>query len=352
MNFNTESKSKNHILIVDDSIVIKNHTHRLVKAIAGVSNISLASNGQEAINVLQENPTIDIIILDIQMPIMDGIAALPLLLKINPKAKIIISSTLSVKGAEITLQALALGACDYITKPSPAVFQFSVEDFERELTAKVQGLLTKDLPKKDASLLRSVPARSTLPLFPQALVIGSSTGGPAALLNILTGMNQTRIPIFIVQHMPPIFTALLAENIQKSSGIKTIEVIESQPLTENCIYLAAGGYHLEVISKNAQILLEVNTNPPQNFCRPSVTPLFSSAAKIYKNRLLGCMLTGIGNDGLDGARDIIGAGGGMVAQDEASSIVWGMPRAVYEAGLATQVMSLSDIKELVHKITK
>lgn len=352
MSFNTESKSKNDVLIVDDSIVIKNHTHRLVKAISGIGNIYLASNGQEAINVLAETPTIDIIILDIQMPIMDGIAALPHLLKINPKAKIIISSTLSVKGAEITLHALALGACDYITKPSPAVFQFSVEDFERELTTKVQGLLIKDRPVKEAESLRPAPVRSALPLFPQALVIGSSTGGPAALLNILSGMNQTRIPIFIVQHMPPIFTALLAENIQKSSGIKTIEVIESQPLVENCIYLAAGGYHLEVISKNAQILLEVNTNPPQNFCRPSVTPLFSSAAKIYKNRLLGCMLTGIGNDGLDGARDIINAGGGMVAQDEASSIVWGMPRAVYEAGLATQVMSLENIKELVHKISK
>ncbi|MBH1989693.1 MAG: chemotaxis-specific protein-glutamate methyltransferase CheB [Alphaproteobacteria bacterium] len=350
MNFNT--KSMNDILIVDDSIVIKNHTHKLVKAIAGVGNIYLASNGQEAVNVLKEHPTIDIIILDIQMPIMDGIAALPLLLKINPKAKVIISSTLSVKGAEITLHALALGACDYITKPSPTVFQFSVEDFERELTTKVLGLFTKEVLTKNTPNLRSTPIRSTLPLFPQALVIGSSTGGPAALLNILSGMNQTRIPIFIVQHMPPIFTALLAENIQKSSGIKTVEVIESQPLTENCIYLAAGGFHMEVISKNAQILLEVNKNPPQNFCRPSVTPLFSSATKVYKNRLLGCMLTGIGNDGLEGARDIINAGGGMVAQDEASSIVWGMPRAVHEAGLATQVMSLSNIKELVHKITK
>lgn len=352
MNFNTESKSKNDILIVDDSIVIRNHTHRLVKAISGVGTIYLASNGQEGVNVLRENPTIDIIILDIQMPIMDGIAALPFLLKLNPKAKVIISSTLSVKGAEITLQALALGACDYITKPSPAVFQFSVEDFERELSAKVSGLLTKETLKKDTPNPRSIPVRSTLPLFPQALVIGSSTGGPAALLNILSGMNQTRLPIFIVQHMPPIFTALLAENIQKSSGIKTIEVIESQPLAENCIYLAAGGCHMEIISKNSQVLLEVNTNPPQNFCRPSVTPLFSSAAKVYKNRLLGCMLTGIGNDGLEGARDIINAGGGMIAQDEASSIVWGMPRAVYEAGLATQVMSLLNIKELAHKITK
>ena len=352
MNFNTESKSMNDILIVDDSIVIKNHTHKLVKAIAGVGNIYLASNGQDAINVLQEHPTINIIVLDIQMPIMDGIVALPRLLKINPKAKIIISSTLSVKGAEITLHALALGACDYITKPSPTVFQFSVEDFERELTTKVHALLTKDVQKKDTPNLRTAPISSTLPLFPQALVIGSSTGGPAALLNVLSGLNQTRLPIFIVQHMPPIFTALLAENIQKSSGIKTVEVIESQPMTENCIYLAAGGFHLEVISKNAQVLLEVNANPPLNFCRPSVAPLFSSAAKVYKNRLLGCMLTGIGNDGLEGARDIINAGGGMISQDEASSIVWGMPRAVYEAGLATQVMSLQAIKELVHKITK
>jgi two-component system chemotaxis response regulator CheB len=350
MNFNT--KSKNDILIVDDSIVIKNHTHRLVKAIAGIGTIYLASNGQEAINILAENPTIDIIILDIQMPIMDGITALPRLLQINPKAKIIISSTLSVKGAEITLQALTLGACDYITKPSPSVFQYSVEDFQRELTAKIQGLLSKELPSKDPASLRSMPIKSALPLFPQAVVIGSSTGGPAALLEILGGLNQIKIPIFIVQHMPPIFTALLAENIQKSSGIKTIEVIESLHLTDNCIYLAAGGYHLEIISKNAQVLLEVNTTPPQNFCRPSVTPLFSSAAKVYKNRLLGCMLTGIGNDGLDGARDIINAGGGMIAQDEASSVVWGMPRVVSEAGLATQVMSLTHIKELIHKIVK
>jgi two-component system chemotaxis response regulator CheB len=352
MNFITESKSKNDILIVDDSIVIRNHTHRLVKAISGVGNIYLASNGQEAINVLTGNPTIDIIILDIQMPIMDGISALPRLRQVNPKAKIIISSTLSVKGAEITLHALALGACDYITKPSPAIFQFSVEDFERDFSAKIQGLLSKESPLKEAPSLRPAPIKSALPLFPKAVVFGSSTGGPAALLEILGGLNHIKIPIFIVQHMPPIFTTLLAENIQKSSGVKTIEVTESQPLLENCIYLAAGGYHLEAVSKNAQILLEANTNPPQNFCRPSVTPLFSSAAKVYKNGLLGCMLTGIGNDGLDGARDIIDVGGGMIAQDEASSIVWGMPRAVYEARLATKVMSLSEIKELVHKITK
>lgn len=353
MNFNTvPSELKNDVLIVDDSIVIKNHTHKLIKTIPGIGNIYLSSNGQEAINVLEKNPNIDIIILDIQMPIMDGIVALPHLLKINPKAKIIISSTLSVKGAEVTLQALSLGACDYITKPSPSVFQFSIQDFERELVLKIQGLLFQKSTLKGDEGLGRVSVKRTLPLFPKAIVIGSSTGGPAALLEILRGLNQITIPIFIVQHMPPIFTGLLAENIQKASGIKTIEVSEPQLLMENCIYLAAGGYHLEIVSKAAEIFLEPSTNPPQNFCRPSVNPLFSSAANLYKHKLLGIMLTGIGNDGLDGASNIVKSGGVVVAQDEASSIVWGMPKAVVESGLATEVMSLENIRSLIHKVAK
>jgi two-component system chemotaxis response regulator CheB len=152
--------------------------------------------------------------------------------------------------------------------------------------------------------------------------------------------------------MPPIFTGLLAENISKVSGIKAVEVSKSEPITPNTIYIAAGGMHLEVSAEKSIRTLEVNTNPPQNFCRPSVNPLFTSAVRVYKDRVLGFVLTGIGSDGLDGAKSIIEHGGTVIAQDQASSVVWGMPKAVADGGYATKIMSLDDIVQYIHRITK
>lgn len=342
-----------HVLIVDDSVLIQNYTTRLVRSINGIKQLSVASNGKEAIDKLAANPDIELVILDIEMPIMTGMEALPHLLKINPKVKVIISSTLSVKGGEVTLKALSLGACDYITKPSPSTFHLGVDEFERELKGKISGLLELEAPKvvKPVVAPIAVPFRPAH-LPPEAIVIGCSTGGPSALLKIFEKLNSTKMPIFIVQHMPPIFTGLLAENIAKVSGIRTIEVSKSEPIQSNTIYIAAGGMHMEAAAEKSLRTLEVNTEPPQNFCRPSVNPLFTSAVRVYKDRLLGFVLTGIGSDGLDGAKSIFETGGEVVAQDQASSIVWGMPKAVYEGGYASKVMSLDEIVQYIHRVTK
>jgi two-component system, chemotaxis family, protein-glutamate methylesterase/glutaminase len=353
MNDINQTPKDKHILIVDDSVLIQNYTARLVRSIEGIKYISVASNGKEAVEKLTANPGIDLIVLDIEMPIMNGIEALPHLLEANPKVKIIISSTLSIRGGEVTIKALSLGACDYITKPSPSTFHLSVEEFERELTSKIIGLLSleKDPIVKPIIKAPLLPLKKS-PTSPEALVIGCSTGGPSALLKIFENLHSTKIPIFIVQHMPPIFTGLLAENIEKASGIKTIEVSKSELINNNTIYLAAGGLHLEVSAEKSIRTLEVNTNSPENFCRPSVNPLFSSAVRVYKDRLLGFVLTGIGSDGLNGAKDIVEHGGEVIAQDQSSSIVWGMPKAVSESGYATKVMSLDEIMQYIHRITK
>jgi two-component system chemotaxis response regulator CheB len=342
-----------HILIVDDSVLIQNYTTRLVRSISGIMQISVASNGKDAIDKLVANPDIELVILDIEMPIMTGMEALPRLFQVNPKVKVIISSTLSVKGGEVTLKALSLGACDYITKPSPSTFHLGVEEFKQELKGKITGLLELEAPVvvKPVVMPTLVPNRPAH-LTPEAIVIGCSTGGPSALLKIFEKLHFTKLPIFIVQHMPPIFTGLLAENISKVSGIKTIEVSKSEPINSNTIYIAAGGLHIEVASEKSLRTLEVNTNPPQNFCRPSVNPLFTTAARIYKDRLISFILTGIGSDGLDGAKSVFEKGGEVIAQDQASSIVWGMPKAVFESGYASKVMSLDEIVQYIHRVTK
>lgn len=342
-----------HVLIVDDSVLIQNYTSRLVRSINGIKQLSVASNGKEAVDKLVANPDIELVILDIEMPIMTGLEALPHLIKANPKVKVIISSTLSVKGGEVTLRALNLGACDYITKPSPSTFHLGVDEFARELKGKIIGLLGLETPAivRPVVPLPSAPVKKSY-LPPEAIVIGCSTGGPSALLKIFENLRSTKLPIFIVQHMPPIFTGLLAENIAKVSGVKTIEVSKSEPINSNTIYIAAGGMHLEVAATKSLRTLEVNTNPPQNFCRPSVNPLFTSAVQVYKDRLLGFVLTGIGSDGMDGAKSIFENGGEVIAQDQASSIVWGMPKAVFDSGSATKVMSLDEIVQYIHRITK
>lgn len=283
----TSEALNRNVLIVDDSTVIQNHTCRLIKPLSNVGEIFIASNGIEAIEQAQKHP-IDIVILDIQMPLKDGLETLPELLKINPKVKVIISSTLSLNGATITLKALSLGAYDYVTKPSPAIAGYTLADFERDLTHKIENVLStisisNAARKQQLDLPRYSTPSEARALIPRAnaIVIGASTGGPTALLQLFQSMpSKVNLPIFIVQHMPPIFTAMLAENIQRVSGIQTIEVQETQNVAPNTIYLAPGGYHLELITQKTSVVLQLTTHPPENFCRPSVNPLFRSAAKI------------------------------------------------------------------------
>lgn len=346
MNTNT----KKNVLIVDDSRVIQNQMLRFVKELPNVGEILIAENGQDAIDKTRANH-IDIITLDIQMPIKNGLEALPDLLKIAPKAKVIISSTLSVEGADITMKALSLGAYDYLTKPNVGNAGYTLSDFERDLKAKLTPLLEVE----DTVTKVSAPKPNTLkvPALINAVVVASSTGGPAALLEVFAKIGPTiKMPIFVVQHMPPIFTGILAENIQRISGVRTVEVQEKQLVQHNTIYVAPGGYHLTVQKNDKDICVDLNSEPPENYCRPSANQLFKSAAEVYKGNLLSIVLTGIGQDGLEGARHVAQTGGAIVVQDQETSVVWGMPKAIYEAGLTQNILSLQEIKSFFNKVVK
>lgn len=347
------------VLVVDDSAMVRNHVVKLAHDLPNIQEIIIAENGQEAVDAC-DTRTIDIVILDIEMPVKDGITALGEIKRKHPHIVVIMASTLSVKNADITLRALALGAYDYVAKPSPALSGYTLQDFDRDLFAKLKHLLQPESVMMEqlsvgSAAIHTHPEADQHPekwflTRPRLMVIGSSTGGPNALLKIFEHLpSPLRRPIVIVQHMPPTFTTMLAENIQRASGVKTIEVQETQRL-ENCIYLAPGGFHIALEGAGLDVSLKVLSTPARNFCKPSVDPLFESAAAVFGSNVLAFMLTGMGSDGLEGSKAIHKVGGKILIQDSESSAVWGMPKAVYSAGIADGIFSLNDIRTIMHKV--
>jgi two-component system, chemotaxis family, protein-glutamate methylesterase/glutaminase len=276
------------------------------------------------------------------MPVMDGMTALPLLLRAAPGIKVIMASTLTTRGADIALRALRLGAADYIPKPSAVNGD---DTFRRELLEKVKGLARLcrrvALPVREAVPLRLRPA-AMIP--PRLLAVGSSTGGPQALFTLVQGLGKTlNVPVVLTQHMPATFTPILAEHIAKLGGLPCAEAKDGEPLQAGRIYLAPGNYHLLVNGARGTLTARLSSDRPENFCRPSVDPMLRSAAAACDGRVLVAMLTGMGQDGLAGTRSVIDGGGSAVAQDEATSVVWGMPGAVAQAGLCHAVLPLPRI---------
>jgi two-component system chemotaxis response regulator CheB len=272
---------------------------------------------------------------------MDGMTALPLLMRADPGLKVIMASTLTTRGADIALRALRLGAADYIPKPSAVNGD---EAFRRELLEKVKGLARQrrpDAPLREAARLHLRPAPA---IPPRLLAVGSSTGGPQALFTLVQGLGRTlNVPVVLTQHMPATFTPILAEHIGKLGGMPCAEAKDGEALQPGRLYLAPGNCHLLVNGARGALTARLSSDPPENFCRPSVDPMLRSAATACEGRVLGAMLTGMGQDGLAGARRVIDAGGSVVAQDEATSVVWGMPGAVAQAGLCHAVLPLPRI---------
>ena len=342
------------VMVVDDSAVVRGYIVRLLEAEPGIEVVATCSNGQSAIQLASRMP-IDVIILDIEMPVMDGLTALPKLLEANPAARIVMASTLTQRNAGVSLEALARGATDYLPKPSTSGISTNGE-FRRELIDKVVtlGRGVRKAPRTMAAPTLVMPApqqastsfklRSASPSRPQMLVIGSSTGGPQALLSLLTALPQAiNAPILIAQHMPPMFTAILAQHIGRAAGRPSAEATDGTELRPGSIYLAPGNFHLEIARDGTSNISRLTQAPPENFCRPSVNPLFSSAARLFGSDVCAVMLTGMGSDGLDGTRRLAAAGAPVIAQDEASSVVWGMPGAIAGAGLCSAVLPLSQI---------
>jgi two-component system, chemotaxis family, protein-glutamate methylesterase/glutaminase len=335
------------VMICDDSAVIRAAIARTLAADPAIQVVARAANGQEAVDTLRRTP-VDVIVLDIEMPVLDGIAALPLLLAADPGVRIVMASTLTTRGADIALRALRLGAADYIPKPS-AIGGLNDAGFRNELLAKVRGLArlrraaAVQPPAHAPILARPLAAPRPPPAHtPRLLAIGSSTGGPQALLALIAGLGkEVPVPVAITQHMPPAFTAMLATHITALGALPCTEAADRAPMLPGRIYLAPGNRHLLIEpGPAAGLQTRLSDTPPVNYCRPAVDPMLESAAAAADGRVLVAMLTGMGHDGLAGTRAVIAAGGTALAQDEATSVVWGMPGAIAQAGLCHAVLPL------------
>ena len=336
------------VMVVDDSAIVRGLITRTLKSDSRIEVVASCSNGEMAV-VQAAKRALDVIILDIEMPVMDGLTALPKLQKANPDARVIMASTLTQRNAAVSLRAMALGAADYIAKPTTDRLNAN-EEFHRDLIRKVIALGQTRKPKpqsaQDASArpLAKFVTRTGLTRPPRMIAIGSSTGGPQALLTLLGALTPTiACPIVIAQHMPATFTTVLAQHIERASGRPTSEAADGMEIKPGHIYLAPGDYHFEVARGSTGLVARLSQTPPQNFCRPSVDPLFHSVAQIFGAESCAVMLTGMGSDGCGGARAIAAAGGPVIAQDEATSVVWGMPGAVAQAGICSAILPLPRI---------
>ena len=360
------------VIIVDDSLVIRGFISRALDSDASFRIVATANNGQAAIDALRRYPA-DVVILDIEMPVMDGLTAIPKLKEIDPAVQIIMASTLTQKNAEISLKALALGATDYLPKPSAREMAVPGE-FQRNLREKVKALgglawkknvrnrpILKEsaaLPTSASTVLSPLSAdKKKLSLRPMPvafkpdiIAIGSSTGGPQALFEVIKNMGAgLQQPIVITQHMPPSFTAILAEHIAKQCAVKCKEAQDGEILKAGEYYIAPGDFHMIIKKAPQGGAVSLTKEAPENFCRPAVDPMLRSIATTYGGKVLTVILTGMGQDGANGSKAIVSAGGAVIAQDEQSSVVWGMPGAVAMAGVCSAVLPLSEIGSFIRQ---
>jgi len=359
------------VMIVDDAVVARSMMTRWLEAEPDIKITGALRSGREALDGIESNDP-DIVLLDVDMPELDGIAALPLLLAKKRDVVVIMVSTLTRRSAELSLRALALGATDYIPKPETTYEAMTSAAFRRELIDKVRGLGRRRLQARhlapaapdDAAQPHGRPPLERPPPLkprradaagislrpfpgtaPRALVVGSSTGGPQALTVLFEKLTAAidRAPVLITQHMPPTFTTVLAEHLRRVSGRGAHEAEHGEAVLAGGVYLAPGGRHMRVVREGHLVKIVLGDDPPINFCRPAVDPLFSSAASVWGASVLAVVLTGMGSDGRRGAADVVAAGGSVIAQDESTSVVWGMPRAVAQAGLCSAVLPLDQI---------
>ncbi|MBE9036232.1 protein-glutamate methylesterase/protein-glutamine glutaminase [aff. Roholtiella sp. LEGE 12411] len=351
--------SKIHILIVDDAVIVRSRLSKLFALDSEFEVVGVAATGRIAIaKIPQVNP--DVVILDVEMPDMNGLETLAEIRRSYPNLPVIMFSTQTHTGAAATLDALALGASDYATKPSQlGSVEAANQHIQETLFPKIKFFGAKTA-RPSASVPVAAPAihssqriRSSLALI-DILAIGASTGGPNALSLVLPQLPKTfPIPIVIVQHMPAMFTRLMAERLATKCQLAVAEAYAGAPLTPGTIWIAPGDYHVEVTRSRTQMQLITHQATPENFCRPSVDVLFRSIAQHYKARSLGVILTGMGQDGLRGCESMRGAGGRILVQDEASSVVWGMPGFVANAGLADAVLPLDVMAiEILHQVAQ
>jgi two-component system chemotaxis response regulator CheB len=363
----TAANRRIRVMLVDDAVVVRGLFARWVESEPDLDVVATLRTGREAVDQLQRVDP-DVVVLDVDMPDLDGIAALPLLLEKKRDLVVIMASTLTRRNAEISLRALSLGAADYIPKPGSNREVSASTAFRRDLIEKIRelGLRARRLRRAAPPLRSSLEVRSAPPIVPQpveevaappislrpmptfppkVLVIGSSTGGPQALNSLIAEISGVlqRAPVLITQHMPPTFTAVLAEHLARVAKRPVREAVDGEEIIAGTVYLAPGGKHMKVARRDGNAVIAIEDGPLVNFCKPAVDPLFASAAEVWGNKVLALVLTGMGSDGLAGAKAVVAAGGHVMAQDEESSVVWGMPGQVTNAGLCSAVLPLPEI---------
>lgn len=343
---------KIRVLIVDDAVVMRRLIATVLEDDPELEVAGIAPNGKIALaRIPQVNP--DVVTLDVEMPEMNGLETIQEIRKVYPRLPVIMFSTMTRKGAVETVEALARGATDYVTKPANiGSVSEGMERLRIELIPKIKSYARPFVaaPIPAPSLVRPIasPSSSNGAFRCSVIVIGTSTGGPNALHDVIPALPASlSVPILIVQHMPPVFTELLAQRLDQSSRIRVHEARDGDKIERGHAYIAPGGKHMTVTAENGHVRARLNDDPPENSCRPAVDVLFRSAANVYRGGTLGVVLTGMGQDGLRGARWIREAGGKLIAQDQNSSVVWGMPGALAEAGLADEIVPLAKIPEAV-----
>lgn len=374
------------VMVVDDSVFVRGIVSRWLGEDRALEVVATHANGRRAVDDLARSQP-DVVILDLEMPEMDGLTALPLILKQRPGTMVVVASTLTRRGAEVSLKALTLGAADYLPKPEAGPGMFNADDFKRELLAKVRSLgaraqrrrgvsdharPTAPAPRPAAAAPAARPAGAPPAAAPAAsgspamrlrpysmapvtvLAVGSSTGGPQALTRLFTeiGPHLKHIPVLITQHMPPTFTAILAEHVGRASGLPAAEGTDGAPVLPGHIYVAPGGLHMLVEKSAGGVVIRLSDAPPVNFCKPAVDPMFTAVSAAYRQNMLAVVLTGMGGDGAKGAGVVTDAGGSVIVQDEETSVVWGMPGATAAAGNACEVLPLDGIGRKVIRLVE
>lgn len=341
------------VLIVDDSVVVRQIISDALKGDPAIEVVAVAQNGRVALEKIPECKP-DILTLDLEMPEMDGLTTLEELRKRHLRLPVVVFSTLTERGAKAALDALSRGASDYVCKPSGSrSVQATMERIRSELIPKIRGLVrhgsaVRASPSPSPLLSGSPaagPGKGRLPTERvDAVLIGVSTGGPSALAQVIPHLpRELPVPVLVVQHMPPVFTQVLAQRLNGTSQLRVREAVNRDRMEPGNVYIAPGDYHMRVAGSPREGWITLDQTPAENGCRPAVDALFQSAAPLFGKNVLALIMTGVGHDGTKGAKQIQRAGGTVWAQDEATSTAWGMPSSVIEGGSATRVLALSQI---------
>lgn len=342
------------VLVVDDSAVVRGILGRMVDAQDDMRVVTTATNGRDALDAMRLQE-IDVVLLDIEMPVMDGLTALPLICQRFPRSRVLITSALTHHSASVTMRALALGAVDYVHKPSArGGGVVGVEVAASGIIAKIRAVADwapgerrpneVPLDGREGQSTRIIPPAADFE--PAVLAIAASTGGPNAVAAVIAGLPRDfPLPVLVTQHMPPIFTTMFAQRLAREGTLPCDEAREGEVLHPGRVYVAPGDHHMTLVASGptGRVAIHITDDPPEHHCRPAADPMFRAAAQAFPDGVLAVVLTGMGEDGRRGCEAVAAAGGRIIVQDEATSVVWGMPGSVVASGIPCSILPLQSI---------